>query len=146
MADETKILLVEDDEGHAELIRINLERHNITSRIHHFASGQRALDFLAQDMSSYASSRYIVILDINMPGLDGRQVLERLKRNPSTRDIPVIIFSTAEDEGGIRECYHLGCNLYLTKPIGFQDFTEAVHQLVLLIQNAKIPSVMLCAA
>jgi CheY-like chemotaxis protein len=74
-----------------------------------------------------------------MPGLDGRQVLERIKHDPRTRNMPVIMLTTAEDEKEIERCYDLGCNLYLTKPMDYEAFCTTVHELGLFIQNAKFP-------
>ncbi|MDX2028875.1 MAG: response regulator, partial [Alphaproteobacteria bacterium] len=138
---EVKILLVEDEEAHAELIRMNLGRSGLSNHIAHFANGLQFVDFLfnEESESKHQEAKYLVILDINMPGLDGRQVLERIKNDKRTRNIPVIMLTTTEDEKEIQRCYALGCNLYLTKPMDYEAFCNAVHELGLFIQTAKFP-------
>lgn len=146
MSGGVKILLVEDDEGHAELVKLNLERRTPESRVLHFSTGQRALDFLNHDVPAHEGGKYVVILDINMPGFDGYQVLKQLKQNAILRVIPVIVFSTAENENGVSECYALGCNFYLAKPVDYADFTKAVQDMGLFVQKTKIPAISLAAA
>jgi len=136
---EVKIILVEDEEAHAELVKMNLGRSGLTNEILHFSNGLKAVDFLFQNGPQHRDNRYLMILDINMPGLDGRQVLERIKHDERTKHIPVIMLTTAEDEREIERCYALGCNLYLTKPMDYEAFCEAVHKLGLFIKNAKFP-------
>ncbi len=135
---EVKILLVEDEEAHAELVKMNLERSGIKNEVIHFNNGLKVVDYL-QNGPQHKENKYLIILDINMPGLDGRQVLDRIKKDQRTHNIPVIMLTTAEDEREIERCYNLGCNLYLTKPMDYEAFCEAVHKLGLFIQNAKIP-------
>jgi len=137
--EDVTILLIDDDESHADLAKINLERAGITNPIKHFTTGQKALDFLFQDTHGTYANKYLIILDINMPGLDGRQVLTQIKGNPRSRNIPVIMLTTTENEGEIDRCYALGCNIYITKPMAYEDFSQAIHELGLLIKKAKIP-------
>ncbi len=144
---EVKILLVEDDEGHAELVKLNLRRSGLINEIFHYPNGNKLMDFFADEASQMPGSKYLIILDINMPGMDGHQVLRSLRQNDLTRCIPVIMLTTAEDEREVQRCYGLGCNLYLTKPIEYDDFSLAMHELGLFIQKAKFPgSILLMAA
>jgi CheY-like chemotaxis protein len=136
---EVKILLVEDEEAHAELVKMNLGRSGLTNEIMHFSNGLKLVDFLFKNDPQHKENKYLVILDINMPGLDGRQVLDRIKKDERTRAMPVIMLTTAEDEREIERCYTLGCNLYLAKPMDYDAFCEAVHKLGLFIQSAKFP-------
>jgi CheY-like chemotaxis protein len=141
-----KILLVEDEEAHAELVKMNLGRSGMTNDILHFNNGLKLVDYLFNNNPPHKDDTYLVILDVNMPGLDGRQVLERIKKDERTRRTPVIMLTTAEDEREIERCYNLGCNLYLTKPMDYDAFCEAVHKLGLFIQNAKFPGPSLLMA
>lgn len=133
-----KILLCEDEEAHADLVRMNFSRSGLANEIAHFSNGLKLVDFLLGDAPA-AKGKYLIILDINMPGLNGRQVLERVKHDKRTQNIPVIMLTTAEDEREVQRCYDLGCNLYLPKPMEYEDFCSAVHQLGLFIQKAKFP-------
>ena len=80
-----------------------------------------------------------MLLDLNMPGWDGHQVLERLKGDERTRTIPIIVLTTAGDEEEISHCYSLGCNFYMQKPVEYDEFCGAVQELGMFIQKAKIP-------
>lgn len=139
--EEVTILLVDDDESHAELARINLERSGLTNEIVHFIDAHQALDFLFKNVAGPQENKYLVILDINMPGLDGHKALQRIKSSEQTKNIPVIMLTTAEDEGEVARCYALGCNIYLTKPMAYEDFSDAIHSLGLFIQRARVPGV-----
>ena len=112
---EVTILLVEDDPGHAHLIAKNLHRSNITNKIVHASDGQQAIDYLF-GQGEYAGSEHplplLVLLDLNMPVLDGYQVLERMKKNERTKRIPVIVLTTTDDHSEVSRCYALGCNVY----------------------------------
>ena len=134
-----KILLCEDEEAHADLIKLNLFRSGLGNEIVHFNNGLKLADFLFNDQTLARNEKYLVILDINMPGLDGRQVLERIKHDKRTQNIPVIMLTTAEDEREVQRYYNLGCNLYLPKPMEYDDFCSVVHQLGLFIQKARFP-------
>jgi CheY-like chemotaxis protein len=140
--DEMTILLVEDDSGHARLIDKNLRRANITNRIDHVTDGQQAVDYLFCE-EEYADrkrpSPLLVLLDLNMPVLDGYQVLERMKSNERTKRIPVIILTTTDDAREVARCYELGCNVYITKPVDYDQFSEAMRKLGLFLLVVMIP-------
>ncbi|HEX5056248.1 MAG TPA: response regulator [Gammaproteobacteria bacterium] len=129
------ILLVEDDPGHAELVKLNLKRGGIDNELIHFENGQKVLEFLAQHKSD---KKYLVILDINMPGINGLQVLNKLKSNDTTRNIPIIILTTATEQREADYCYELGCNVFITKPVDYETFCEAIHELGAFLKIAKI--------
>ncbi len=128
------ILLVEDDKGHAELVKRNLKRGGINNEILHFETGLKALDFLSQNQSD---KKYLMILDINMPGINGLQVLSRLKSSEVTRNIPIIILTTASEEREAEYCYELGCNVFITKPIDYETFCTAIQELGAFLKIAK---------
>jgi CheY-like chemotaxis protein len=136
---ETKqvtILLVEDDPGHARLIEKNLRRANITNEIIHLSDGQQAIDYLFDGAQAWP---LLVLLDLNMPVLDGYQVLERIKADNSTKHIPVVILTTTDDIREITRCYDLGCNVYMTKPVDYGQFSEAIRKLGLFLSIVAVP-------
>jgi CheY-like chemotaxis protein len=138
------ILIVDDDEGHIELIRRNLNRAGICNDMTAVRSGRAAIDFLfAQGTFSERTidGPLLVLLDINMPGeLDGIEVLRQLKADPLKRKIPVIMLTTTDDPREVERCYQLGCSVYITKPVDPGKFVESIHRLGLFIAVVKIPS------
>ena len=136
------ILLVEDDPGHARLIERNLRRALITNEIVTLSDGQQAVDYLLRE-HTYAGATHalplLLLLDLNLPGLDGYQVLARLKADERTRHIPVIILTTTEEPHEVKRCYALGCNIYLTKPVEYEQFAEAIGKLGLFLSIVKLP-------
>jgi CheY-like chemotaxis protein len=135
------IVLVEDDPGHARLIERNLRRAHITNDIVVLPDGQEAIEyFFPADTTAGRALPLLVLLDLNLPGLDGYQVLARLKADERTRHIPVIILTTTDDPREIERCYALGCNVYITKPVEYEQFTEAIRKLGLFLSVVKIPN------
>jgi len=136
------ILLVEDDPGHARLIERNLRRAHITNEIVTLGDGQQAVDYLLKE-SAYAGATHtmplLMLLDLNLPRLDGYQVLTRLKADERTRHIPIIILTTTDEPQEIERCYALGCNVYVTKPVEYDEFAEAIRKLGLFLSIVKIP-------
>jgi CheY-like chemotaxis protein len=136
------ILLVEDDPGHARLIERNLRRAHITNAIVTLGDGQQAIDYLFKE-DTYAGATHalplLLLLDVNLPGLDGTQVLARLKADARTRHIPVIILTTTDEPYEIQRCYELGCNIYLTKPVEYAQFAEAIRKLGLFLSIVQLP-------
>ena len=139
---DVTILLAEDDPGHARLIEKNLRRANIKNEIHIATNGQEAVDYLFSEgeyVGNNHASHLLVLLDLNMPVLDGYQVLERMKTDERTKCIPVIILTTTDDSREVRRCYELGCNVYITKPVDYEQFADAMRKLGLFLLVAKIP-------
>lgn len=136
------ILLVEDDSGHARLIEKNLRRANITNSIKWVDDGQQAIDYLFKE-GEYANSTHrkplLVLLDLNLPVLNGYQVLKRMKEDASTRRIPVIMLTTTDDSREVTKCYDLGCNVYITKPIDYTQFSDAIRKIGLFLSVVSIP-------
>ena len=136
------ILLVEDDAGHARLIEKNLRRGGINNRIQHLANGREAIDFLFKQ-GDYAGNSdpdpLLMLLDMNMPELDGCQVLQRIKSDERTRKIPVIMLTTTDNPQEVARCYELGCNVYITKPVEYDAFSEAIRNLGMFLSIVKIP-------
>ena len=141
--DQPTLLVVEDDPGHARLIERNLRRAHLPYTIVHLRTGQGALDYLLQAREAWGARHplpFLVLLDLHLPGWSGIEVLARLKQDPRTRHIPVIILTTTDDPHEIEHCYALGCNAYLTKPIAYDQFVEVMHQLSWLLATIEIPS------
>ena len=136
------LLLVEDDPGHARLIERNLQRVHLPYTIVLLRDGQAALDYLLparEEQGTRHPQPYLVLLDLNLPGCPGVEVLARLKSNARTKHIPVIILTTTDDRYEIEECYALGCNAYLTKPVAYDQFVEVVQQLGWWLTGIEVP-------
>lgn len=135
---EVKILIAEDDDGHAELIKDSLREAGVTNEIVRFCDGQEALDFIMSnpDLEKHPC---LLLLDIRMPRLDGVDVLRRLKSDDRTRNMPVIMLTTTDDPREIRQCYELGCNVYVTKPVDYQKFSEVMNRLGLFLVIIQLP-------
>ncbi len=130
------IIIVDDDDGQVALIEKNLKRAKLNNPIIRFADGQQLLDFIDKGEKP---EHITILLDLNMPNIDGYQVLERLKSNPDTAHIPIVVLTTTDDDREIDRCYRLGCNCYLTKPVNYDDFVEMIQQLGMFLSIVKIP-------
>jgi len=142
-----EILLAEDNPNDVELTLHTLRRHNLANRIHVVRDGAEALEFLfctgAYAQRDIAQGPKVVLLDLKLPLVDGLEVLQRIKGDSRTRIIPVVVLTSSREERDIVESYRLGVNSYITKPVDFGQFTEAVHTLgmywVLLNQPPVLP-------
>lgn len=127
------ILIIEDSPEEFEMVRIAFEEANLMNPIYHCDDGDEALDFLYRrgDYAdpSKAPRPSIILLDLNLPGIDGREVLEEIKRDPSLKLIPVIVLTNSNDERDIERCYRDGANSYICKPVNFQGFIESINKL-----------------
>ncbi len=132
------ILIVDDDEGHAILIRENLESAGLTNRIEHFSDGESALEYFARRPPGQRET-YLVLLDIRMPKIDGIEVLRRLKANNELSKLPVIMLTTTDDVREVERCYALGCNVYIQKPVDYDRFAEAIRRLGLFVSLVLLP-------
>lgn len=127
MKKAAEILLVEDSPGDVVLVREALEDNNFESKLHVVRDGIEALSFLRQHHTYSESPRPdIIILDLNLPGKDGREFLRDIKADSRLRKIPVIVLSTSENESDINMCYQSYANCYITKPMDFEQFTEII--------------------
>ncbi|MBN2651793.1 MAG: response regulator [Spirochaetales bacterium] len=134
--DVFEILIVEDDDGHAELIREGLEDVGFCNPIQRFKNGLKAWEFLNKETIS--SHNYLILLDINMPVMNGIEFLKKVKAEEKFKNIPIIMLTTTDDPREVKECYNLGCNFYVTKPIDFVAFAENLRRLGLFIQIIKL--------
>ena len=137
------ILLAEDDDGHAELIQRNLKRAGIANEIVRARDGQEALDYI-RCQGAFAdrppNGPLLLLLDINMPKVDGFGVLQALKADLATAQVPVIMLTTTDDPREVERCYQLGCSVYITKPVQYQDFVEALTRLGMFLEIIKVPN------
>jgi CheY-like chemotaxis protein len=132
------ILIVDDDEGHAILIRENLEAAGLHNRMEHFRDGQAILDFFAQRVVTDTAS-YLLLLDIRMPKVDGIEVLRRLKADSALGKLPIIMLTTTDDTREVERCYKLGCSVYIQKPVDYDRFAEAIRRLGLFVSLVLVP-------
>jgi CheY-like chemotaxis protein len=141
-AQQLIILLAEDDEGHATLVQRNLKRAGLANEIVHVRDGQEALDYI-RCQGTYTGRQLngplLLLLDINMPRVDGVEVLRQAKADARTARIPAIMLTTTDDPREIDRCYQLGCSVYVTKPVVYEDFIEAIKRLGLLLSIVKVP-------
>ena len=137
MQQPVEILLAEDNGEDAEMTIRALKRSNLANRLHWVKDGAEALDYL----SGTAQLPKLVLLDIKMPKVDGIEVLRRLKDNPATRGIPVVVMTSSNEERDVVESYRLGVNSYIVKPVQFDDFMETVAKIGLywLLTN-RVPN------
>ena len=128
-----EILLVEDNPYDVELTLHALKRNNITNQVHVVRDGVEALDFLF-GTGQYAGRNTdevpkIILLDLKLPKIDGLEVLQRIKDDPRTRLIPVVVLTSSREDRDVITSYNLGVNSYIVKPVDFQQFTDAVREL-----------------
>ncbi|HEX4144307.1 MAG TPA: response regulator [Pirellulales bacterium] len=137
------ILLAEDDEGHATLILRNLKRAGIANAVVRAKDGQEALDFVRRE-GAFSGRKpdgpLLLLLDINLPRVDGVELLRQIKQNEATAWIPAIMLTTTDDPREIERCYKLGCGAYVTKPVGYTAFVEAINRLGLFLQIVNVPN------
>lgn len=141
---EVIILIAEDDEGHAELIRKNLARAGIANTIVHFKDGGEVTDFLfrrGDGPHRESGKAYVLLLDIRMPKFDGVEVLEQIKADPELRKIPVVMITTTDDSREVERCHSLGCSNYMTKPLEYDAFVHAIRQLGLFLAVVQVPKI-----
>ena len=139
---EVTIVMIEDDEGHARLIEKNVRRAGVHNEIVPFTTGTSALEYiLGPDMSGTVSAdRYLLILlDLNLPDMSGTEILQHIKENPFTKRLPVVILTTTDDAREIQRCYDLGANVYITKPVDYEGFANAIRQLGLFFSVIEVP-------
>lgn len=122
-----EIVLVEDNPQDAELTMRALRSHNAATRLKWAQNGAEALEMLLAPNAEAVSC--IVLLDLKMPMVDGHEVLRRLKGNPRTRSIPVVVLTSSGEEGDVARAYEEGANSYVVKPVGFERFREMIADL-----------------
>lgn len=133
MENEVEILLVEDNPGDAEMTIRALRKNNLANNLMHVKDGAQALDFIfAQGEYANRTDKNlprIVVLDLKMPKVNGIEVLRRLKSDERTRKMPVVVLTSSKEDPDVEECYRLGVNSYVVKPVEFDEFFKAVSDL-----------------
>ena len=136
------IVMVEDDEGHARLIEKNIRRAGIANGLVHFVDGGSALDYLFNhDDGPGKNGPALVLLDLNLPDMSGTDILQKIKNDPALKRTPVVVLTTTDDRQEIQRCYDLGANVYITKPVNYENFAQAIRQLGLFLSVIQVPEV-----
>lgn len=134
------IVMIEDDEGHARLIEKNIRRAGINNNIRHFTDGTSALDYLYNDPSGPShNGPSLILLDLNLPDMSGTDILAKVKSDEKLKLAPVVVLTTTDDKVEIQRCYDLGCNVYITKPVNYENFADAIRQLGLFLAVIQVP-------
>jgi CheY-like chemotaxis protein len=124
--DTHRIVLIEDNPDDEALTLRALKKNAVANEIVVLRDGVEALDFLLKPGTSLPN---LVLLDLKLPKVDGLQVLERLRKEPQTAHLPIVILTSSNEDRDLVESYRLGANSYIRKPVDFEQFTEAVRQL-----------------
>lgn len=141
-AKPVSIVMIEDDEGHARLIEKNIRRAGVNNEIIPFTNGTDGLAYLfGADGSGLVSSgrQLLILLDLNLPDMGGVDILEKIKSNVHTKRSPVVVLTTTDDSREIQRCYDLGANVYITKPVNYEGFANAIRQLGLFFSVMQVP-------
>ena len=126
-----ELLIIEDSPEDFEAARRTLVRGGFDQPIVHLADGDQALEYLFAPPPKRGRRRVpgLILLDLNLPGTDGRQVLDRLKSDPELRQVPVVVLSTSRDSRDVSDCYRAGANSYIQKPVDLSGFQRALRTL-----------------
>jgi CheY-like chemotaxis protein len=124
------VLLVEDDPGDVMMTREAFQDYKVQNQLHVVSDGAEAMAFLRQEGDYAGRPRPdLVLLDLNLPRMDGRQVLESIKSDPELASIPVVVLTTSENEDDVLRSYSLHANAYVTKPVDFERFIQVIRQI-----------------
>ena len=130
---ELEIILIEDNDIDAELTLRALKKNKLSNKIHRLTDGQEALDYFFSKHESPEEQKHtplkLVLLDLKLPLVSGLEVLQAIKSDPVTKKIPVVVLTSSTEDQDINECYRLGVNSYIVKPVKFDKFIASVQQL-----------------
>lgn len=142
MSTPVTIIMIEDDEGHARLIERNIRRSGVNNEILPFTNGTAAMRYLfGRDGSGldHKGEALMILLDLNLPDMTGIEILRWVKENKYLKSTPVVVLTTTDDSQEIKRCYELGCNVYITKPVNYESFANAIRQLGLFFSVIQVP-------
>jgi CheY-like chemotaxis protein len=142
MSNPVTIIMIEDDEGHARLIERNIRRSGVNNQIVPFTNGTDAVGYLFGPDGSGIDRKgqaLLILLDLNLPDMTGIDILKRVKENKHLKSTPVVVLTTTDDSQEIKRCYELGCNVYITKPVNYESFANAIRQLGLFFSVIQVP-------
>lgn len=137
------IVMIEDDEGHATLIERNIRRAGVNNPVMPFRDGSAALEYLFGpdgSGSAHAGTSLLILLDLNLPDMTGVDILAKIKANQHLKRAPVVVLTTTDDQREIQRCYDLGANVYITKPVDYEGFANAIRQLGLFFAVMQVPT------
>jgi len=137
------LLLVDDEPAHSVLVKRNLLKMGLSNAFVLLTSGQQVIDFInaqGEFGNRAVLEKVFILLDINMPGITGIEVLKILKQDPTRQHIPIIMLTTSDDPSEINECFRLGCNAYFVKPVEHQQFVEKIQELGKFLTLTQIPN------
>jgi two-component system response regulator len=134
ISNEIQIILVEDNLDDAALVIRALKKNNLYNNLVHLKDGVEALDFIfgegnAQDKGMQHGVPKVILLDLKMPKINGIEVLQKVKSDPRTKSIPVVVLTSSAEDPDVKRCYELGANSYIVKPVEFENFSKAVYDL-----------------
>jgi CheY-like chemotaxis protein len=136
------IIMIEDDEGHARLIERNIRRSGVNNEIIPFSNGTEAVTYLFGSDGTginHKGRALLILLDLNLPDMTGIEILRQIKANQYLKATPVVVLTTTDDSQEIKRCYELGCNVYITKPVNYESFANAIRQLGLFFSVIQVP-------
>jgi CheY-like chemotaxis protein len=136
------IIMIEDDEGHARLIERNIRRSGVNNEIMPFSNGTEAIKYLLGSDGTgvhHKGRALLILLDLNLPDMTGIEILRQIKDNKYLKATPVVVLTTTDDSQEIKRCYELGCNVYITKPVNYENFANAIRQLGLFFSVMQVP-------
>ncbi|WP_439925476.1 response regulator [Nitrobacter sp. JJSN] len=142
MSKPVTIIMIEDDEGHARLIERNIRRSGVNNEIKPFSNGTDAINYLfGADGNGlpHKGETLLILLDLNLPDMSGIDILRQVKENKLLKCAPVVVLTTTDDSQEIKRCYELGCNVYITKPVNYESFANAIRQLGLFFSIIQVP-------
>jgi CheY-like chemotaxis protein len=142
MTTPVTIVMIEDDDGHARLIERNIRRSGVNNEIVPFTDGTSAMNYLfGKDGSGLErkGQALLILLDLNLPDMSGIEILRQVKENRYLKSTPVVVLTTTDDSHEIKRCYEFGCNVYITKPVNYESFANAIRQLGLFFSVIQVP-------
>ena len=136
------IVMIEDDEGHARLIERNIGCSGVNNEIIPFTNGTDAMKHLFGSDGTAVQHKghaLLILLDLNLPDMTGIDILRQIKENKYLKSAPVVVLTTTDDSQEIKRCYEMGCNVYITKPVNYESFANAIRQLGLFFSVIQVP-------